>query len=213
MLMATVFAAGAMVLSPSPARSQAIPTAKCSAAKIKCGINRTKGLLDCHRKAESKGVVLDPLCVQKVADKFSYPLKGCMEKAEAKPPCVVDDGLLADKVDAFVDDVVTSLDPAFPAATLDQCGAGKKKCVANRVKAILGCHRKFVTTVDYPKFALCVQKAEDKFDGGMTPVDGCFAKLEAKYNPSATPCQTTGDVLFVATMADAFIADVLSGLL
>ena len=108
-----------------------------------------------------------------------------MEKAEkdlVKSPCATtgDAGSLEAKVDAFVHDVVTELDPGYPTPVLNKCSAGKKKCVANKVKAILGCYGKDATKPDSTALAACIQKAQDKFDGGVDPTKGCFAKLEAK---------------------------------
>jgi hypothetical protein len=135
-----VLAGVALLVATTSARAQ-FPTAKCVAAKIKCANGKATGLLGCHNKAEGKNLAVDPACLSKVDTKFSAPLKGCMEKAEAKPPCATtaDAAAIEAKVDAFVLDTVTALDPGYPAPVLNKCSAGKKKCVANGVKAILGC--------------------------------------------------------------------------
>ena len=97
---------------------------KCSAGKKKCVSKKMKALLKCHSKAEKKGVVLDALCVQKAHDKFdggADPTKGCFEKLEAKNdgPCQTfdDTAALEGKVDAYVNDVVSELDPDFATPT------------------------------------------------------------------------------------------------
>ena len=129
-----------------------------------------------------------------------------MEKAEKawKPPCATtgDAGSLEAQVDAFVLDVVTALDPGYPTPVMNKCSAGKKKCVATKVKAILGCYGK-AASAGLPVDPACIQKAQDKFDGGADPTKGCFAKLEAK-----PPCLTTSDIAALEAKVDAFSLDV-----
>ena len=101
---------------------RSLATAKCSSAKIKCTNAKATGLLGCHNKAEGKDVAVDPECIRKAQTKFDGgidPTKGCMGKAEkdlVKSPCATtgDTGPFAAKIDAFVIDVVTELDPGFP---------------------------------------------------------------------------------------------------
>ena len=203
-----------LLLAAGGARAQSA-TAKCDAAKIKCASDLAAALLGCHRKAESKNVELDPVCVDKSQTTFSDPVtgEGCMEKAEEKPPCLAvgDADALAAFVDAFVEDVVTDMDPDYPTPVLDRCGAGKKKCVSNKVKALLGCYRKDLIKPDPLKFQPCVTKAVKKFDGGADPAKGCFEKLEAKYAPASTmPCQTFDDTAAVEAKVDDFVVGVAS---
>ena len=204
LLGAVVLCGAALLVSPTGAWAQAA-TAKCSAAKIKCANGKATGLLGCHNKAEGKNLPVDPACISKVDTKFSLPAKGCMEKADAKPPCATtgDAASLEAKVDTFVTDVVTELDPGYPTPVLNKCSAGKKKCVANKVKAILGCYGKDATKPDPVALAACIQKAQSKFDGGADPTKGCFAKLELK-----PPCLTTGDTAALEAKVDAFALDV-----
>jgi hypothetical protein len=190
-------------------------TAKCTAAKMKCVTTKATALLGCHNKAEGKGVAVDPLCVTKAEDKFdggATPSKGCVQKTETKPPCATtgDVGSLESLVDDFVDDVVTDLDPGYPTPVLNKCSAGKKKCVANKVKALLGCYGKNTTKPDPAKFEECVAKAKAKFDGGADPAKGCFAKLEAKppKPPSNPACLTTDDTAALETKVDDFVTSV-----
>src|SRR5215510_13691620 len=148
-----------------------------------------------------------------------------MQKAEkdlVKSPCSTtgDAGSLEAKVDAFVLDVVQELDPGYPDPVTNKCSAGKKKCVANKVKAILGCYGKAASagastdpTPPPPgqsptSFFACIQKAQDKFDGGTDPTKGCFAKLELK-----PPCLTSGDTDALEAKVDAFGLDVYSELI
>ena len=109
------------------------------------------------------------------------------------------------KVDAFVLDVVTELDTGYPTPVLSKCSAGKKKCVANKAKAILGCYGKNATKPDAAALAACIQKAQDKYSGGADPAKGCFAKLEAK---SPNDCLTTVDSAALEAKVDAFALDV-----
>jgi len=212
LLGAVAMSAAALLLAVG-ADANGPPTGKCSSAKIKCATTKATALLSCHNKAESKNLPVDPECISKAETKFSSPsdLKGCMQKAEkdlVKSPCSTtgDTDSLEAKVDAFVLDVVQELDPGYPDPVMNKCSAGKKKCVANKAKAILGCYGKAAkagTAVD-PE---CIQKAQDKFDGGTDPSKGCFAKLEAK-----PPCLTTGDLDALEAKVDAFSLDVYSEL-
>ena len=138
---------GVLTLALGAATAQAqTSVSKCSAAKIKCVNTKATALLGCHNKAETKGLAIDPTCVTKADTKFTGGGKGCVDKANAKPPCTTtaDTTTLENKVDAFVLDVVTELDPTYPTPATSKCSAGKKKCVANKVKAILTCYNKAV---------------------------------------------------------------------
>jgi hypothetical protein len=90
-------------------------------------------------------------------------------------------------------------------ASLNACAAGKNKCVAKVLGALLKCHIKDETPPNGLAPALladCIQKAKDHFDGGSTPSKGCFAKLEAKYGAA---CLTTNDTAAMETEVDAFV--------
>ncbi len=187
---------------------------KCLAGKAKCATKKMKGLLKCHEKAEKLGLAVDPVCTQKVIAKFdggATPANGCFAKLEAKNngPCLTagDTAAIEAKVDAFVLDVVQELDPGFPTPLLNKCSAGKKKCVAKKAAALSKCHEKAVKA-GAPPLAdpVCLGKAMDKFDGGINPAKGCFAKLEAKFPGN---CQTTGDVVALEAKVDAFVTDLL----
>src|SRR5262249_16173104 len=151
------------------------------------------------------------------AAKFTHPADGtgCIEKLEAKGGCsTIDDAsTLEAEVDAFVLDVVQSVDPGYPVAVLNKCSAGKKQCVAKKAAALLGCHAKAQTkgALD-PK---CLIKARQKFDGSFLvppkPSAGCFEKLEAKEKAGepATVCLTHDDTAAVESKVDHFIDDVV----
>ena len=108
---------------------------------------------------------------------------------------------------------VAALALATPShATLNACAAAKKACVAKKTAALLKCHSKAEKPpngLDPQKFAACIQKAKDKFDGGANPAKGCFAKLEAKY-PGG--CLTTNDTAGLEAMADAYVEAVICAL-
>jgi len=93
-------------------------------------------------------------------------------------------------------------------ATLNPCSAAKKKCVAKKAAALLKCHFKDEKPPGLSAGAMttCLQKAKDKFDGGVTPAKGCFAKLEAKY-PGG--CLTVGDTTTLENITDAYVAQVV----
>jgi hypothetical protein len=94
-------------------------------------------------------------------------------------------------------------------ATLNACSAAKKKCVAKKAAALLKCHAKNEKPpvgLTPASFAACIQKAKDKFDGGLDPAKGCFAKLEAKF-PGG--CLTISDTVPLEGKVDAFVDDVV----
>lgn len=98
-------------------------------------------------------------------------------------------------------------------ATLNACAAAKKLCVAKKAAALLKCHSKNEKPpagLDPVKFAACVQKAQEKFDGGTNPFKGCFAKLEAKFGPAN--CLTSGDTAALETMTDNWVDAVVCAL-
>lgn len=209
---ASLLAVASLVLSTAAGRAQVPPHFKCDAAKLKCAEDRVAGLLACHAAAETKGVPVDPACLRKVSEKYSFPERGCVEKAEAKPPCLTvgDGATVALAIDAFVDDVVRAVDPTYPDPVRDRCSAGKKKCVARKTKALLRCHERAIEK-GRPVDPECVGKAQDEFDGGSFPAKGCVEKLEAKYPPAdATPCRTVDDTAALGAKVDVFTRDVVS---
>jgi hypothetical protein len=180
---------------------------KCAANKEKCVTKYVAALLKCHQKAELTALgPLDPLCMQKAEDKFdggADPTKGCFEKYEtaAAGQCFTNDDTAAAKsaADAYVSAVVGGVDPMYPAAIIDKCSAGKKKCVTTLTDGLLKCHAKYEAK-DLPVDPVCLQKVMTKYDGGAIPARGCFARLEVKYT-----CQTTGDSSALSSAASAFV--------
>ncbi len=178
---------------------------------------KAAGLLKCETLAETPGKPMDPNtkdCVTKVRAKFdrgSAPTKGCFEKLESKTPndCLTldDTGAAEAAVDACVASLVAAIDPPPPDQT--KCGAGKKKCVAKYLAALLKCR----TLAQTPKKPTdpntkgCVDKAVAKYTGGGDPTKGCFAKLEVK---DPNDCQHANDSAALQVLAgncvNAFVA-------
>src|ERR1044071_9543352 len=80
---------------------------KCGANKMKAVGKKAAGKAFCIAKALGKAVAVDPVCFQRVEEKFS----AAFTKAELKPPCLTHDdaGAIEAKVDAFVVDVLSEL--------------------------------------------------------------------------------------------------------
>ena len=184
------------------ATAQALTVNPCSSKKKICVAKKAAGLLKCHEKAEKIGAPVDTTCTQKVVDKYN----ACFAKLELKGGCLTtnDAGPIESKVDAFVLDVVTEVDPAYPAPVENACSAGKKKCVGKKTKALFKCHAK----AERKGFldAACIQKAQRKFDGGAFPESGCVERLEAKF-PAG--CPTIDDTAPLEAKVDAFVTDVV----
>src|SRR6266481_3578114 len=118
-----VAVAGVAILGLGGTASAAVIAHKCAAGKNRCAGTKLKALIACHVKAESKGVAVDPACLDKAKAKFdggSDTTKGCFEKVEAKEKpdkpattCVTHDDTMAieTKIDAFVDDLICEIDP------------------------------------------------------------------------------------------------------
>jgi hypothetical protein len=219
---------------PTPVRNA------CSAGKKKCILKRTAAILKCHEKAVRDGVALDPLCLAAANDKYdgaSNPANGCFAKLEARGPCLAPEGdanALAAKVDAFVRNVLCELGYRTGAELCDTsaCMAGKNQCVSENLQRKLECHNRAERrgrAVD----PLCMAAANQKYDGGHDPAQGCFAKVESKHDlcdgganegapcaiDSECPggvcafgCLTRGDAPALATMLDEFIDDVVTDL-
>lgn len=114
------------------------------------------------------------------------------------------------KVFTIIAAAVAGLVLAGPSAAQvpqSKCASGKEKCVRKLLLDWFNCYSKANAKPDQAALDLCVQKATEKFTGGVNPAKGCFAKLEAK-----PPCLTTGDrdeIFFYATS----VPDVVRSLL
>jgi hypothetical protein len=191
--------------------------AKCLAGKTKCMSKKAAGLLKCHQKAETPGKPDEPNfgdCIDKTKEKFdggSDPEKGCFERLENKSPndCITLDDTAS--AEAAVDDCVTALVAAIdpPPITQTKCGAKKKKCVSKYLKALLKCRQlsqKPGKSTD-PNAGGCIDKAQAKYNGGVDPSKGCFAKLEAK-NPN--DCQATNDSATLQGLVEGCVDDLVA---
>ncbi len=103
-----------------------------------------------------------------------------------------------------------------PGVDANNCLAGKTKCVSKRVAGLLKCRANCQKKPDKCGQAQtdCETKVMDKFDGGLSPGKGCFAKLEAKENlgKPKTVCTITGDTATVETAVDGYLAEILGRL-
>ena len=186
-----------MMTCSCPASAQ--QQAKCIAGKTKCMSTKAAGLLKCEATAETPGKPADQsACTAKVVGKFDGgvdPTKGCFEKLENKNgnDCLTFGDTPAGEaaVDSCVGAFVTAIDP--PPTTQTKCGAGKKKCVAKYLGALLKCAATAQTPGKPTDQSACIGKATAKYNGGADPTKGCFAKLEAKKgNDCAAPTGNSG---------------------
>jgi hypothetical protein len=101
--------------------------------------------------------------------------------------------------------LVTVLHADPSPATLNKCAAAKRLCVAKEMAALLACYAKAAKPpgLKAGKLDACLQKVQAKFDGGLAPTKGCFAKLEAKYPGT---CLTTGDTAALHASVVATVA-------
>jgi hypothetical protein len=112
---------------------------------------------------------------------------------------------------------VMALATAADAQVFNKCVSGKALCVAKKTQALLKCEAKAaklgVDPTTDSRILACLQKAKDKFEG-TGGKQACFAKVEAKANPSKpeTICITTGDIAAMEAKVDAFVADVIGAL-
>jgi hypothetical protein len=184
------------LICSDPASAQ---QAKCIAGKTKCMSTKAGGLLKCEAVAETPGKPADQTaCRAKVMGKFdggADPTKGCFQKLEGKKgaDCLTfgDSPAAEAAVDSCVGSFVAAIDPPPPDQT--KCGAGKKKCVAKYLGALLKCAATAQTPGKPADQSACISKATAKYNGGADPTKGCFAKLEAKKgNDCAAPTGNSG---------------------
>ena len=194
----TLVVAGALVAFATAA--DAAPVSKCNAAKKKCIGKYVAAALGCHGKAESKGTAVDPGCVAKAVAKITGGGKGCFDKNDAKVPN--DCGTTGDAsqhladADALILDVVTDVDPAYPAPTLTKCGAARKKCVGKKAAGLMGCSAKL--NKDGVGDPACAPKIMDKFGGAK----GCDVSALAK----GTDCLGSATTAALEAKVDAWAA-------
>jgi hypothetical protein len=185
----------------------------CLAAKTKCVLKKTACLLNCHKKALTKGVPADFYCLTKCRDKFdldpAVPGKGCFARVEAKGGCgasVGDAATFAAKIDAQVVDLAAQLNPGG-GTPWNKCAAQKTGCVRSYNACVLGRVRDaMVKGIAIPALPACTAK-----------LDVCMAKLEAKYcvpgpgcSSTAPPCLTYDDATMLRSQTDVFVDDAIA---
>jgi hypothetical protein len=102
---------------------------------------------------------------------------------------------------------------AGPAAAQVQskCLVGKNKCMAKKASSLLKCEQLAETPGKDPDPNAndCVDKARDKFEGGSTPAQGCFEKLETKV---PNDCVTSDDTSAAEAAVDACVANIVAAI-
>jgi hypothetical protein len=193
-----------VIATPAPAILN-----KCAAGKKRCVAKKAQALLKCHTIAEQKGAdpTTDPkiqACLQKAHDKFdggAIPSRGCLAKVEAQNPgaCLTtnDTAVLETQTDDFVTDIVTALDPSYPAPIQNACSAAKKKLAAKQTAGLLKCHAKNEKPPGLSPlaFSQCLGGAHGIVFPG-------FAKAEQRYSGT---CLTTNDDIVIFDKIDAFV--------
>ena len=208
---AAIIAGIAAMLAGAPAHAQ---FGKCVAGKQKCTTGELTGLAGCYSKdAKLPNQTALDACIAKVETKYdggALPEKGCFAKLDAKAPtqpCLTLGD--SDNIDNLIHNVTSDLrlllDPGAPPSTTSACLSGKFKCIANLVKGLEGCEQKNNVVSDPVKYSGCIAKAQAKWDGGLIPEKGCFAKLELKVPPT---CVTTGDLGTIKTAVDDALGNI-----
>jgi len=94
-------------------------------------------------------------------------------------------------------------------AAQSKCLVSKNKCVAKKLGGLSKCHQKAETPgkpAD-PNDAGCIDKVVAKYDGGVDPTKGCFAKLEAKVG---NDCINTNNSASLESLADACVNAIIN---
>ncbi len=180
---------------------------RCDSGKYKCVLTLKSCLLECHKKALTRGVGVDGPCLQKCRVKFSSPAtgRGCIDKLELKnDECsTLGDGpALRAKVEVHVLDVVARLVPGG-GAPRSRCAAEKVKCFYRFDACLLGRIAKALAGGDTcPDYAHC--------DRYLTGPKSCFEKIENRYRPSTVhECFVYDDQATMKDFDDAFVNDVV----
>ncbi len=187
----------------------ALPASKCSAGKLQCIAAAKSCLLECHRKAISRGTTVDPTCLTRCRDDFAHdptvPDRGCFAKAEAHGDCGLDVGdtaTVAAAIEADIAEILRTLVPAGGTPT-NPCTAKKAQCVEKYDKCILTLARKAAKAgTPVGDVSRCLHY----LDGTS---ESCASKLEARYLTAGSPCLTSSDQATLRIEDDAFIDDVL----
>ena len=131
-------------------------------------------------------------------------------------PGSTDLAALGAKVDAFVADVASEIDPQFPTFQANDCNAGKKTCMWRTTSCLLQAALNAVEN-DEPIDDEAVQKCKNAFSDVSKPEKGCIATLEARAdrNPGKPKKQcsvrhNTESIQALADRIDAFVTDVVN---
>jgi hypothetical protein len=217
--------------SPVPTRTP-VAKSKCDAGKMQCVAAKQACLLIAHARAERNGedveIEVRDRCTGRFEGVNNDFFKGCIGKLVAreddqKPdtlctvPGSTDLAALGAKVDAFVADVVSEIDPQFPTFQANDCNAGKKTCMWKTASCLLQAALTAVKKSE-PVDDEAVQKCKTTFSDASKPEKGCIAKLEARAdrNPGKPKKQcsvrhNTGSAIqALEDKIDAFVADVVN---
>ena len=166
----------------------------CAGAKLKQVGGNTKCALGIEAGESKKGIEEDEAKLASCGAKMSAGFA----KDELKPPCLSngDTSTIQGKVNAFVDDIATSIAGVTDPPTASGCDAAKIKTAGANAACRLGLEsgaaKKGLAMPD----SLKVQKCTDK-------MSAAFVKAEAK-----PPCSSSGDGGMIQGKVDAFITDV-----
>jgi hypothetical protein len=166
---------------------------KCSGAKEKSTGKKASCKLSLYGKATSAGDPVDTLKLAKCESKFS----SAFAKAEAKGDCIGPTGdanTIEGKVDAFVDDVNTTITTGGPSPS--KCQGKKIKAAGKKAKCILAVDAKAVTKAA-PVDTTKIQKCKDK-----------FSKTSVKAEDQGDCGAAAGDTGSIEATVDAFTDDV-----
>jgi len=189
----------ALVLVAGPLRGDSTSAQVCASRKLKATSVKAKGKLKCHVRAAKDHVPPSSGCLSSYDDRFSRS----WDKAEFAGGCatVGDKSSIENKVDAFVDDVVSELTGSPEGALLgtadaQRCAAAKLRATARKTYAKLRCQARGAK-VGMPADSSCLSKAEAKFAQS-------WSRAEHRGG-----CATTADQSTIEGKVDAFVNDVV----
>src|SRR5262245_34877746 len=159
-----VFGASVIALAIGLALGAGTPAQRCAASKLKETGKKASGQLKCWSKEVVRPGVLSQ-CLAKAETNFNDK----WAKAEATGGCASlnDRDDIENKVEAFIDDVVTALtvSPTGALLTTDdarKCAGSKLRAAGQKTSSKLKCHSK--ATIIPPLDPECLTKATNKFN-------------------------------------------------
>lgn len=168
--------------------------ANCPSGKVKAAFKKTERMLDCHEKAASLGIAVEPLCLAKASEKFAIDFA----HAESKPPCFAtgDAGAIEARIDTLASGLATSLRPN---QTASRCAGKKLNASGTKAAKHLACHQQAIRRATRVSTE-CLDKATLRFDQR-------FAEAEDRSD-----CLTTGDAAATESTIDTFVGDMVAAL-